>query len=176
MKMTKNNTLHLPGQKQAIEDRNRPALDVGEYLGVITQVAEHVKEETGSISLKWSILVNSNQDWEFEGWDADATKFDLTYYTWIGYLKGGELHHSDKAFSLTEALQSVDAFNHETETLDLDGVKGTLVRVTINHEPGFNAPDRLFAGVARLKPYYAEDGTFAPKIEVEVPEDGEVAF
>lgn len=74
----------IPDQTEAQAELNKPALEVGNYLAVVTKVETKENPVKGSVGLNFTVLVNRNRDSITEGWDGEAEIMPMQYYVYIG--------------------------------------------------------------------------------------------
>lgn len=159
------------------DQMERPAIEPGTYLAVVTGITEHYKEETGSYGLFWELLINRDNS-QVETWNGEAKLLPMKSYTYLGKLVNGKLSGLEKAFSAAQAFLSVN-IDLKSGSVNLKEQTGKIILVNIKHE---TRDGRLWASVARFGKYTNPDGEVAPvlpgleKVEQTPPDSDKPAW
>lgn len=159
-------TFNVPYDAETIENMNKPALPVGNYLAVVTGLDIKDNDVKKSRGLNFSLLINSNPDAVKEGWDSEARPVSMPYYVYLGkYDNNGVL--LPNSFSNFRLSQIQDALNVGGRFNKSDVMHRQIV-VKIIHDPSLDdqealkadpthVVERYFAKVNGAIPYKVND-------------------
>lgn len=156
--------------EQIIESAGKPAIDEGTYLAIVTNIAPHENEVTGSFGLDFTFQVNTNVESLEDGWDSEARLQEIKQYFWVGKMEAGKVMGDPRATGIGKLLK---ALNLGTQ-IDPKEAVGRILKVTIYHTPSqadaaaleddpTHTVDQYYAKIRYTNPYI-KDGIKAPTL------------
>lgn len=150
----------IEGLEAAIAESNKPALDVGLHIAIVTGVEQKIGATGSSIGFDWKL--NVNKSLAVNEWDADSRSIPLNYYTWLGDLVDEKVvyRNGQIGFGTVNILKSL---NVSGSSFNVSELIGRALLVDIIHEPSQNDPETLFAKVKTTRKFVF-GGEIAPKL------------